>query len=238
LSTSPSGYVTASGKFGVPNPGLEGGVGCNPRVTFDGKVRNLGPCVLKFDSPLPEDHRANILSTADSRRLHCKLGGGSASISGISIYRGSKRSRRVVRRPRRAKSDCPTTGERGLLSSALRDAPWLNRRRPGSPIQRIKSCSSSSPPPSLGSLSFQPGPGGKRKDRPELFFPRGFTPLSDGWFGVPTLSDASARNWSVGCEQMVFPSKNSCKIEIASIENQDSTPFCKPLDQTSHHARA
>jgi len=24
------------------NPGLEGGVGCNPRVTFDGKVRNLG----------------------------------------------------------------------------------------------------------------------------------------------------------------------------------------------------
>ena len=29
-------------------------------------------------------------------------------------------------------------------------------------------------------LSFQPGPGGKRKDRPELFFPRGFTPLSDG----------------------------------------------------------
>ena len=29
-------------------------------------------------------------------------------------------------------------------------------------------------------LPFQPGPGGKRKDRPELFFPRGFTPPSDG----------------------------------------------------------
>ena len=53
-----------------PWVGLEGGVGCNPRVTFDGKVRNLGPRtfvrVLKFDSPLPEDHRVNILSTADS----------------------------------------------------------------------------------------------------------------------------------------------------------------------------
>ncbi len=28
----------------------------------------MGLCVLKFDSPLPEDHRANILSTADSPR--------------------------------------------------------------------------------------------------------------------------------------------------------------------------
>jgi len=51
VSTSPSGYVTAFGEAGVPTFGLEGGVGCNPRVTFDGKVRNLGPCVLKFDSP-------------------------------------------------------------------------------------------------------------------------------------------------------------------------------------------
>ena len=87
LSTSPSGYVTAFGEFGVPNPGLEGGVGCNPRVTFDGKVRNLDH-VLKFDSPLPEDHRVNILLTANSPCHHCKLGGGSASISGISIYEG------------------------------------------------------------------------------------------------------------------------------------------------------
>ena len=39
-------------------------------------------CDLKFDSLLPEDHRANILSTADSLRHHCKLGGGSASIPG------------------------------------------------------------------------------------------------------------------------------------------------------------
>jgi hypothetical protein len=37
------GYVSILGEAGVPAPGLEGGVGCNPRVTFDGKVRNLGP---------------------------------------------------------------------------------------------------------------------------------------------------------------------------------------------------
>ena len=47
------------------------------RVTFDGKVRNLGPwtfcCVLKFDSPLPEDHRVNILSTADSLQIWQRL---------------------------------------------------------------------------------------------------------------------------------------------------------------------
>jgi hypothetical protein len=43
-------------------------------------------CVLKFDSPLPEDHRVNTLSTADSLRHHCKLGGGSASIPGTSVY--------------------------------------------------------------------------------------------------------------------------------------------------------
>jgi hypothetical protein len=29
-STSPSGYVTAFAKAGVPTLGLEGGVGCNP----------------------------------------------------------------------------------------------------------------------------------------------------------------------------------------------------------------
>jgi hypothetical protein len=112
VSTSPSEYVTALGEAGVPTLGLEGGVGYNPPVTFDGKVRNLGPCVLKFDS-LPENHRAHILSTADSPRHHCKLGGGSASITGTTVYRGSKRGRRVARRPRLAKSDCPTTGDRG-----------------------------------------------------------------------------------------------------------------------------
>jgi hypothetical protein len=221
VSTSPSGYVTASVEAGVPAPGLEGGVGCNPRVTFDGKVRNSGPrttCFVSSNSippyllnlvkslswtlrrppgcthytvheeteiqqvskglsladtqtgpcgrlysrrrldstrscrrstllacsdPLrtsparscipvvtgaalgltlpsvtvlrvipiagrarestargfalsvdlslaelrPEDHRASILSTADSLRYHCKLGGGSASIPGTSVYR-------------------------------------------------------------------------------------------------------------------------------------------------------
>ena len=116
--------VTAFGEAGVPTLVLEGGVGCNPRVTFDGKVRNLGPvffvCVLKFDSPLPEDHRLNILSTADSLRHHCKLGGGSASIPGTSVYRGSKRGSRVVRRLRLAQSDCPTTGDRGAALTLVR----------------------------------------------------------------------------------------------------------------------
>jgi hypothetical protein len=75
VSTSPSRYVTAFGEAGIPTLGLEGGVGCNLRVTFDGKVRNLGPYDLQFDSPLPEDHRANIRSTPDSLRRHWKLGG-------------------------------------------------------------------------------------------------------------------------------------------------------------------
>ena len=79
---------------------------------------NLGPCVLKFDSPLPEDHRTNILSSADSPRHHCKLCGGSASILGTSVYRRSKWDRRIVRRPKRAKSDCPTTGDRGAALCA------------------------------------------------------------------------------------------------------------------------
>jgi hypothetical protein len=60
-----------------------------PGVTLDGKVRNFGlgqfVCVLKFDSPPTEDHQAHILSTADSLRHHCKLGGGSASIPGTSV---------------------------------------------------------------------------------------------------------------------------------------------------------
>ena len=67
------------------------------RVTFDGKVQSLGPrtfvCVLKFDSPLTEDHRVN-------RRL--------------------KWGRRIVRRPRRAKSDCPTSGDRGAGITLVR----------------------------------------------------------------------------------------------------------------------
>ncbi len=86
------------------------------------RVRKLGyfDCVLKFDSPLPEDHRVNILSTADSLRHHCKLGGGSASISGTNVYRRSKWGRRIFRRPRRAKSDCPTPGDRGAALTLVR----------------------------------------------------------------------------------------------------------------------
>ena len=60
------------------------------------KARNLGLrriclCLqIRFpkSSLLLEDHQANILSTADGLRHHCKLGGGSASIPGTSVYRG------------------------------------------------------------------------------------------------------------------------------------------------------
>ena len=41
------------------------------------EIWGRGPfvCVcLKLDSPLPEDHRVNTLSTADSLRHHCKFG--------------------------------------------------------------------------------------------------------------------------------------------------------------------
>jgi len=41
---------------------------------------------VSSNSPLPEDHRAHIILTADSsRHHHCKLGGCSASISGTSV---------------------------------------------------------------------------------------------------------------------------------------------------------
>jgi hypothetical protein len=36
VSTSPFGYVTTFGEADVPTPGLEGRVGCNPQVNFDG----------------------------------------------------------------------------------------------------------------------------------------------------------------------------------------------------------
>jgi hypothetical protein len=98
---------------GVLTRGLEGGVGCNPRVTFDGKCKiwgymssNLIPPHLRTTEPTSSQQSTVPAITA-------KLGGGSASISGTSVYRGSKRGRRVVRRPRRAKSDCPNTGDRG-----------------------------------------------------------------------------------------------------------------------------
>ena len=41
--------------------------------------------------------RVNTLSTADSLRRHCKLGRGSASIPGTSVYRRPKRGRKIVR---------------------------------------------------------------------------------------------------------------------------------------------
>ena len=41
LSTSPSGYLTAFVEADVPTPGLEGGVGCNPR-----EIWGSGQCFL------------------------------------------------------------------------------------------------------------------------------------------------------------------------------------------------
>ena len=76
-------------------------------------------CVLKFDSPLPEDHRVNILSTADSLCHHCKLGGGSASIPGTNVYRRSKWGRRIVDDQNEQSRIVlpPETGEQPSLSS-------------------------------------------------------------------------------------------------------------------------
>jgi hypothetical protein len=72
-----SELLTRDARAGVPTlgwtVGLEGGVGCNPQVTFDGKGRNLGPCVFEFDSPLPEDHRAHILSPPLQTRRRLRL---------------------------------------------------------------------------------------------------------------------------------------------------------------------
>ena len=57
------------------------GSGAIPRVTVDGKVRNLNfgqfvysKVALKFDFPLPEDHRvlANIFLTATSDNLYSR----------------------------------------------------------------------------------------------------------------------------------------------------------------------
>ena len=80
-------------------------------------------CVLKFDSPLPEDHRVNILSTADTLLQI----GGSASILGTSVYLRPKLGRKIVRRPQRAQSDCPTR-DRG---AALTRQAWAWVMRPG-----------------------------------------------------------------------------------------------------------
>ena len=62
--------MTAFEEASVPTLWLQGRVGCNPRMTFDGKVRNLGPCVLKFDSTLPEDH-ALVIQVGPKRRCFC-----------------------------------------------------------------------------------------------------------------------------------------------------------------------
>jgi hypothetical protein len=44
------------------------------------------------------------------------LAEGSASIPGTSVYRRSKWGRKIVRRPQRAQSDCPTPRRQGSSS--------------------------------------------------------------------------------------------------------------------------
>ena len=74
VPTSLPGHVNAFGEAGVPTPGLEGGVGCNSRVTFDGKVRNLGQranCFVSSNPPYlrttePTASRQQTVSAANS----------------------------------------------------------------------------------------------------------------------------------------------------------------------------
>ena len=44
----------------------------------------------------------------------------SASIPGTSVYRRPKWGRKIVRRPQRPQSDCPTTGDRGEALTLVR----------------------------------------------------------------------------------------------------------------------
>ena len=59
------------------------------RKSGTGKVRTLGLLTIclcpQIRFPPPEGHRSNTLSTVDSLRHHCKLGGGSASIPSTSV---------------------------------------------------------------------------------------------------------------------------------------------------------
>ena len=119
-------YATASLPLALPF--------CSPAPIRD---RGLGLCVWvpKFDFPLPEhkDHRVNTLSTADTLHHHCKLGGGSASIPGTSVYGG----RSGVERLSDGHNECsrivlpPETGEQPWLVRLERcdlaqpQAPWL-----------------------------------------------------------------------------------------------------------------
>ena len=53
---------------------------------------------------------------------------------GTSVYPGSTWGRRVVRRPKRAESDYPTTGDRGpvlTLATLAEPPPFLLLSRPG-----------------------------------------------------------------------------------------------------------
>ena len=99
------------------------------------EIWGCGPfvCVLKFDSPIPEDHRVNILSTADSPRHPCKLGAPPRFPAPVSTEDrigaggssdGQDEQHRIILPPE--------TGEKPSLSSGWSDTPWLNHRRPGS----------------------------------------------------------------------------------------------------------
>jgi len=139
VPTSPLGYVSILGETGV---GLEGGVGCNPRVTFDGKVRDLGPRTfcLRPQIRFPPTWGPPSQHPLDRRQspppLQTRRSGGSVSIlewapvstgdrSGVGGSSNShdQQSRIVLR------------GEgswAALTLVSLSDAPCLNRRCPGS----------------------------------------------------------------------------------------------------------
>ena len=119
----------------------------------------MGPgpfvCVLKFDSPLPEDHRVNttppfrqptVSATTENLaeappRSPTPVSTGGRSGVGKSSDGHNEHSRIVLPQE---------IGEKPSLSSGLSDMPWINSRRPGflySIIEYEKS--SSSPPPLL-----------------------------------------------------------------------------------------
>ena len=69
VSTSPSRYFTTFGEACVPTLGLKGGVGCNPRVTSDGKVRNMGLRKICFVSSRQPTVSATTANSAGGLRL-------------------------------------------------------------------------------------------------------------------------------------------------------------------------
>ena len=121
-STSPPGYVSILVRqVSQPWVGRRGRV--QSRVTFDGKVRNLGPLTfcLRPRQPTVSATTENLAEAPPRSPAPASTGGRSGV--GKSSDGRNKHSRIVLP---------PETGEQPSLLSGLSDAPWLNRRRPGS----------------------------------------------------------------------------------------------------------